>query len=154
MNLLRNASFALTTLVLAGSGIAQEQSFAGGYKATMTPELAARLKKADLAAGENLFERKCSQCHDGEKTGGHAKGPFLWNVFGRKAGTAPGFEYSEPMMKAGVTWDFATLDYYLANTERAVPGKAMNFPGIEDADLRAAVVVRLRKMADKPAKLP
>ena len=56
--------------------------------------------------------------------------------------------------ETGITWDYATLDYYLANTERAVPGKAMNFAGIEDADLRAAVVLHLRKMADKPAKLP
>ena len=154
MNLLWNTSFALATLVLAGQGIAQEQSFAGGYKATMSPELAARLKKADVAAGDNFFKRKCSQCHDGEKTGGHAKGPFLWNVFGRKAGSIAGFEFSEAMRKSGITWDYATLDYYLANTERAVPGKAMNFAGIEDADLRAAVVLHLRKMADKPAKLP
>ena len=140
--------------LVAGSTIAQEQSFAGGYRATMTPELRERLKQADFAAGENFFERKCSQCHDGEKTGGHAKGPFLWNVFGRKAGSIAGFEFSDAMKKAGVVWDYATLDHYLANTERAVPGKAMNFPGIEDANLRAAVVMRLRKMADKPAKLP
>jgi cytochrome c len=154
MNRIRQLGIALAVGTLMGGASAQEQSFAAGYKATMTPELAARLKKADLAAGDNFFERKCSQCHDGEKSGGHAKGPFLWNVMGRKAGSIPGFEFSEAMKKAGVTWDYATLDYYLANTERAVPGKAMNFAGIEDADLRAAVVLHLRKMADKPAKLP
>lgn len=142
------------TGMLAATAGAQEQSFVGGYQAKMTPELRERLKKADLAAGDNFFERKCSQCHDGDRSGGHAKGPFLWNVFGRKAGSVAGFEFSEAMRKAGVTWDYATLDYYLANTERAVPGKAMNFPGIADDALRAAVLMRLRKMADKPAKLP
>ena len=154
MKRFKAAVFAVVACTMAGAGMAQEQSFAGGYKATMTPELSARLKKADLAAGDNFFERKCSQCHDGEKTGGHAKGPFLWNVVGRKAASIPGFDFSEAMKKAGVTWDYAALDYYLSNTERAVPGKAMNFAGIEDADLRAAVVMHLRKMADKPAKLP
>jgi len=154
MNRIACLGLAAAALVASGGGSAQEQSFTGGYKAALTPELAARLKAADPAAGANFFERKCSQCHDGEKTGGHAKGPFLWNVFGRKAGSIAGFEFSEAMKKAGVTWDYATLDHYLANTERAVPGKAMNFPGIPDDALRAAVVMHLRTLNDKPPKLP
>ncbi len=120
----------------------------------MTPELKARLAQADLEAGARFFERKCSQCHDGEKTGGHAKGPFLWNVFQRKAGSIPGFAFSAAMQRAGITWDYATLDYYLAETERAVPGKAMNFVGISDPALRAAVVAHLRKLNDQPPPLP
>jgi cytochrome c len=151
---IRNAAFLLAAGALAGATMAQEQAFVGGYKATMTPELAARLKAADLAAGANQFERRCSQCHDGEKTGGHSKGPFLWNVFGRKAASIAGFEFSDAMKKSGVTWDFATLDYYLADTERAVPGKTMNFPGIRDDALRAAVVMHLRAMSDNPPALP
>lgn len=153
-HMFRKAAFALTACAFAGTGVAQEAAFVGGYKATMTPELAARLKAADLAAGANQFERRCSQCHDGEKTGGHSKGPFLWNVFGRKAASIAGFEFSDAMKKSGVTWDFATLDYYLANTERAVPGKTMNFPGIPDDALRAAVVMHLRSMNDSPPALP
>lgn len=124
------------------------------YAPPLTPELKVRLAQADLDAGARYFERKCSQCHDGVKTGGHAKGPFLWNVFGRKAATIPGFAFSDAMKKSGVTWDFATLDYYLADTERAVPGKAMNFVGITDDKLRAAVVVIVSKLSDAPPPLP
>ena len=153
-HMFRKAAFTLAACALAGSGAAQEAAFVGGYKAAMTPELAARLKAADLAAGANQFERRCSQSHDGEKTGGHSKGPFLWNVFGRKAASIPGFEFSEAMKKSGVEWNYATLDYYLANTERAVPGKTMNFPGIPDDALRAAVVMHLRSMNDSPPPLP
>jgi cytochrome c len=153
MNLLK-PSLPLIACALMGSAIADGQSFSEGYKASLTPELSVRLKKADIAAGTNFFERKCSQCHDSEKTGSHAKGPFLWNLFGRKAGSIAGFEFSEPMKQAGVTWDYATLDHYLANTERAVPGKAMNFPGIPDEALRAAVVMHLRTMNDKPPAGP
>ena len=50
MNLLHRTSLAVAACLVAGAGFAQEQSFAGAYKATMTPELSARLKKADLAA--------------------------------------------------------------------------------------------------------
>lgn len=124
------------------------------YLPPLTPELVARLKQADAAAGARYFERKCSQCHDGVKTGAHAKGPLLWNVFGRRAGTVAGFEFSPAMKATGVVWDFATLDYYLADTERAVPGRAMDFVGIADPGLRAAVVLHLSRLNDSPPTLP
>ncbi len=124
------------------------------YTPPLSAELKARLAQADVAAGARYFERKCSQCHDGEKTGAHAKGPWLWNVFGRRAGSIAGFEFSTAMKSAGVVWDFATLDYYLADTERAVPGRAMNFTGISDPMLRAAVVVHLSRLNDAPPALP
>jgi len=126
----------------------------GAYQPALTDELKARLKQADIAAGARFFERKCSQCHDGEKTGSHAKGPLLWNVFGRRAGSIAGFAFSPAMRNAGVVWDYATLDYYLADTERAVPGRAMDFAGIPDAALRAAVVVYLSRLNDTPPPPP
>lgn len=139
---------------LAAPALAADPSFAGGYRPVMTSELRTRLAQADLAAGEKFFDRKCSQCHDGTKSGGHAKGPFLWNLFGRPAASIPGFDFSDAMKQAGIAWDYATLDHYLADTERAVPGKAMNFVGIPDPALRAAVVMHLRTMNDAPPPLP
>ncbi len=125
-----------------------------GYQPPLDAGLKTRLAQADPAAGEKFFERKCSQCHDGTKSGGHGKGPHLWNVFGRKAATIPGFEFSAAMQETGIVWDYATLDYYLADTERAIPGKAMNFMGIPDPALRAAVVAYLRTLNDAPPPLP
>lgn len=127
------------------------------YQPPISPELKARLKEADANAGARFFERKCSQCHDGVKTGAHAKGPLLWNVFGRRAGTLVGFAFSPAMQAAGaagVVWDFATLDYYLTDTERALPGRAMDFAGIADPALRAAVVLYLSRLDDSPPTLP
>lgn len=148
----RIAGIFLCTLAAA---VAQES---GGPLAAaapaMTPVLQARLAQADPAAGAAFFERKCSQCHDGAKDGGHGKGPHLWNVMGRRAGSAPGFVYSDAMRAVGRVWDYATLDYYLTDTERAVPGRAMNFAGIKDDALRAAVVMYLRTLSDDPAPLP
>lgn len=148
MNCLARA--ALTALASLAPLAALAQGAMPGYQPPLDAGLKARLAQADLAAGGKFFERKCSQCHDGEKTGGHAKGPFLWNVFGRRAATIPGFEFSAAMKKTGIVWDEATLDYYLADTERAIPGKAMNFVGIPDPALRAAVVMFLRTLNDNP----
>lgn len=143
-------------VVLAGllSPAALAQGAMPGYQPALDAGLKARLAQADPATGEKFFERRCSQCHDAGKDGGHAKGPHLWNVFGRKAATIPGFEFSAAMQKTGILWDYATLDYYLADTERAIPGKAMNFVGIPDPALRAAVIAYLRTLNDTPPPLP
>lgn len=153
----KNLQPAITATILA-LYCATAQSDAPGplatFRPSLTPELKARLEQADVAAGARYFERKCSQCHDGEKTGAHAKGPLLWNVFGRRAGTIAGFAFSPAMKAVGVVWDFATLDYYLADTERAVPGRAMDFAGVADPLLRAAVVLHLSRLNDFPPALP
>lgn len=145
------ACAAVLTASVAG---AADLSFAGGYRPVPDTQLRSRLAQADVATGARFFERKCSQCHDGEKTGGHAKGPFLWNLFGRQAASIAGFTFSDAMKRSGIVWDYATLDHYLADTERAVPGKAMNFVGIPDPALRAAVLLHLRSLNDTPPALP
>lgn len=145
---------ALASALAALQSAAADMTFAGGYRPALSAELRSRLAQADPAAGARFFERKCSQCHDGEKGGGHAKGPFLWNLFGRQAASIAGFAFSDAMKRSGIAWDYATLDHYLADTERAIPGKAMNFVGIPDPALRAAVVRHLRSLNDTPPALP
>ena len=92
--------------------------------------------------------------HDEYKSTTHGKGPNLWNVFGRKAGTAQGFAYSDAMRQSGHTWNFATLNYYLTRTDRAVPGRIMNFRGIRQDKYRAKLLLFLRSMNDTPPPLP
>ena len=146
-------------LVLWPLGVTWAQTVAAGGPLAeavppLTPELRGRLAQADLAAGEGYFERKCSQCHDAAKRGGHGKGPHLWGILGRQAASVPGFDFSAAMKSVGRAWDYAALDYYLADTEQAVPGRAMNFSGIRDAQQRANVVAYLRTLADTPLPLP
>ena len=124
------------------------------YAPPLDPAFAELLHKADLSAGERYFERKCSQCHDGFKDGGDFKGPHLWNVMGRKAAAREGFRYSPAMREVTQAWTYATLDYYLKDTETAVPGREMNFVGIEDDATRANVIAYIRTLADSPAPLP
>ncbi len=137
----------------AEQDVVAQQSLAH-YKPVLTAEFKALLQTADAEAGKEYFMRKCSSCHDEYKSDTHGKGPNLWNVFGRKAGTAHGFAYSNAMRDSGHIWNYATLNYYLTKTERAVPGRIMNFRGIRKDKYRAKLLAFLRTMNDTPPELP
>ena len=50
-------------------------------------------------------------------------GPSLAGLFGRKAGTAEGFnQYSDAMMNSEVVWDEETLSKFLADPQKFIPG--------------------------------
>ena len=125
------------------------------YTPKMSEEFKALLRQATPEQGAQIFERKCSSCHDAEKNGGHGKGPHLWNVVGRKAGSAPGFDgYSEAMKSSGHVWTLDALNYYLTRTDVAVPGRVMNFRGIRRDKVRARLLRFLHSLSDNPAPLP
>ena len=94
---------------------------------------------ADIAAGQAVFNR-CKICHTLE-AGKNMVGPSLHGLFGRKAGTADNFTYSEAMKSSGIVWDDNTLTKYLHNPREVVPAGKMAFPGLDDdkqiADLLA-----------------
>jgi cytochrome c len=66
--------------------------------------------------------RMCAGCHARTADQKGAVGPYLGGVFGRKAGTAPGFEYSEALTNAGLTWTEDTLRKFLTDPAALVPG--------------------------------
>jgi len=85
----------------------------------------------DADAGKKVFN-KCTPCHSigpGAKT---KVGPELNGLFGRKAGSVEGFNYSEAMKKAGWVWDEAKFKEYIADPKKVVPGNKMVFPGVKD----------------------
>ena len=148
--------FALAFFTLFSSALwaADDEASLAVFQPVLTENVIELLREADPADGEQTFMRKCSSCHDDQKQGGHGKGPHLWNIFSRKAGTAPGFEYSEAMRDSGHIWSFATLDYYLTRTDRAVPGRSMNFRGIRQDKKRATLIKFLWTLNDDPPALP
>ncbi|WP_245304181.1 c-type cytochrome [Rhizobium aethiopicum] len=90
-------------------------------------------QEGDATAGATVF-KKCATCHvvdsDTNKVG-----PSLKGLFGRKAGTHPGFAYSSGMKAAGeggLVWDEATLRDYLHNPKAKVKGTKMAFVGVKD----------------------
>ena len=85
----------------------------------------------DAAAGEKVFS-VCRACHQIGETAKIAVGPVLNGVIGRKAGTYPGYSYSEANKNSGITWDEATFTTYIKNPRGTIPGTKMIFIGITD----------------------
>ena len=86
----------------------------------------------DAAAGEQVFRRLCSPCHD---IGPDAKvklGPPLNGIDGRTAGTYEGFNYSPANKSSGITWGEQHLDKYIRAPMQEMPGTRMAFVGIKN----------------------
>jgi cytochrome c len=94
---------------------------------------------ADVAKGREIYER-CAACHSLERD---RVGPRHCGLFGRPAGSVPGFVYSDPMRGSGIVWDRATLDRFLADPLRTVPGTFMGYAGIPSAEERAQLLAYL-----------
>jgi len=110
--------------------------------ATLVPTVAVRAQ--DAAPGEALLH-KCEICHS-LAAGAPAKaGPNLHAIFGRKAGTAPGFAFSAVMKNSGIVWDDATLAKFLSDPKDSLPGNRMSFPGIKDDAALADLLARLKQ---------
>jgi cytochrome c len=56
---------------------------------------AASAQDGDAARGQRLFNQQCRACHTLEKGGANTAGPNLNGLFGSKAGTVQGYEFSE-----------------------------------------------------------
>jgi cytochrome c len=48
-------------------------------------------------------------------------------VFGRRAGSVPGFKYSDGVAAAAFDWDAQRLDTWLANPQAVIPGAVMAY---------------------------
>ena len=85
----------------------------------------------DPAAGEIVF-KKCAICHAIGPGAVNKVGPELNGVIGRKAGSVPGYNYSEANKSSGIVWDEATFTRYIADPRGVVPGTKMTFPGLKN----------------------
>jgi cytochrome c len=74
-------------------------------------------------------------------------GPSLAGIWGRKAGSLASFHRYSPALKgADVTWTAETLDPWLRDPARYIPGNRMTFPGVKDAQARADLIAYLRSI--------
>jgi cytochrome c len=105
----------------------------------------ASAQSGDAAKGQRVFNQQCRACHTLEKDGAQTVGPNLHGVFGRKAGTAPGFEFSEAMLKSGIVWDEASMADYNRDPKGKVPGTKMVFNGVKQAPQLADLVAYLKQ---------
>ena len=107
---------------------------------------AAPEQAGDAARGKLVFERRCTGCHalDADR-----EGPRLRTVYGRKAGSVAGFQYSAGLMRSGLTWNPETLDKWLTDPDAMVPGNDMSFATPRAKDRRDLIAYLQQAAASK-----
>ena len=110
--------------------------------------------------GLTTYEAVCKRCHgslEEQKSSLETPiipvvmlplGPDLKGVFGRPAGIVKGFQYSKGMKafaKSGAIWDRTTLDLFLTDSRKLVPGTFM-FIKVPESQ-RAPLIDYLEKVA-------
>jgi len=93
----------------------------------------------DPARGEQLYGR-CEACH---ALAYDRVGPRHCGLLGRRAGSVPGFGYSPAMKQSKLVWNEKTLNRFLADPLKTVPGTTMTYAGVPDPKERADLVAYL-----------
>lgn len=108
------------------------------------PTLDELLANADTKRGQTLF-LQCRACHSLAAGEPHKVGPNLHAMFGRQAGQAPGFDYSEALLQADIVWTPTELDAWLERPSDYLPGNRMVFIGVRDPADRANLIAYLQE---------
>lgn len=122
----------ITAAVLLGAGHAQAQ---------------------DAAAGEKVF-LQCRACHQVGETAKNAVGPVLNGLFGRRAGTVPGYAYSAANQNSGITWDEAVFREYIRDPKAKIPGTKMIYAGLKDDKKIDDLIAYLKQFDATGKKVP
>ncbi|MEO6040374.1 MAG: c-type cytochrome [Croceibacterium sp.] len=139
------ASAAATPAPTASAAPTPSASASAAPTPKPTPTPSASAKPVPVAAVKPADFAQCSACHSTEP-GKNGIGPSLAGIYGDKAGTVPGYDFSDAMKSSGLVWNQASLDRYLTDPKGVVPGTKMGFPGLKDAAKRQAVIAYLKSL--------
>lgn len=104
----------------------------------------------DVLHGEQVYAR-CLACH---ALAYDRVGPRHCGLLGRRAGSVPGFTYSQAMKDSRITWDEKTLDRFLAQPMKAVQGTTMTYDGVPDPQDRTDLIAYLQRANATPECRP
>ncbi|XP_061724663.1 cytochrome c-like [Cydia pomonella] len=99
------------------------------------------------SVGKKLFIARCAPCHSMELGAKHKVGPNLFGFFGKRSCTSEGFAYSDAIVKKAYTWDEETLNRFIEDPRRDVPGTKMLFVGLKKPQEREDLMAYFRKMS-------
>ena len=100
---------------------------------------------AQAQDGDAVFRRQCATCH-AVQAGQNKIGPSVAGIVGKKAASVPGFEYSDALKAANITWTDDALAKYLADPKGTVPNGKMVFAGLKKPDDVQAVIDYLKTL--------
>lgn len=81
----------------------------------------------------------CASCHS-MQPGRNSSGPSLAGLMGRKAGSAPQYPYSPALKASNIVWDEATLDRWMQEPMKMVPGTRMFIAPVKDPAKRQELI--------------
>ena len=134
--------------------------FSKSTKMLLTPVLgfaalailpSAVVQAQDAGKGKRVFNQ-CRACHKVGEKARNGVGPVLNGLFGRKAGTVKGYNYSRANKKSGFTWDEATFKEYIKNPRKKMPGTKMAYGGLKQ-DKKIVDLVAYLKQFDADGKM-
>lgn len=100
----------------------------------------------DAEQGRALYAFRCEACH---AVDANRVGPMHRGVVGRKAGSAPGYAYSEALQRSQLIWTPETLNAWLSDPEALIPGQRMDV-SVSSADVRRQIVAYLATLTGPP----
>jgi cytochrome c len=115
-----------------------------GLLVAVLPPAVPAVAAADSAAGQQLFQARCTACHSLHPT--RKPGPILSGVFGRRAGSVPEYHYSVALKDAGITWNATTLDHWLSGPPKYIPGVNM-MAQVDSEQQRQDLIAYLRSIS-------
>ena len=99
--------------------------------------------KSTVERGYTVFRANCGACHS---ITCNRQGPKLEGLFGRRAGSIPDFQQYTPGMKAsGIVWTDGTLEAFLSDPDKLVPGTTMAAFGVKNANDRKELITYMRR---------
>nr|WP_233588247.1 c-type cytochrome [Herminiimonas sp. KBW02] len=101
---------------------------------------------ARITAGESVYTR-CMACHS---LAYDRTGPRHCGLFGRRAGSVKNFPYSSAMRQSNIIWDEKSLDIFLSNPMKAIPGTSMGYAGVPDMKERSDLILYLKQANMSP----
>ncbi|MBS0450552.1 MAG: c-type cytochrome [Proteobacteria bacterium] len=122
------------------AGALMPMTIAGPASAATPAPTATPPDQQQVQRGEQVYAR-CQACH---ALAQDRVGPHHCGLLGRRAGSVPGFAYSQAMKDSRITWNEKTLNQFLSGPLKAVPGTSMTYDGVPDAKDRADLIAYLR----------
>jgi cytochrome c len=101
----------------------------------------------DPAVGASVFKKRCFSCHAVGEGAANKLGPQLNGLFGRAAGSAPGYNYSSANKASGIVWEEEIFTTYIRNPRATVPGTRMAFAGLKSDQEIADLIAYLHRFA-------
>ena len=133
-------SFAAVLMLALGAGAANAQAIDASMGGP-----------GDAAHGDVLFKQRCSICHQPDKGGKNGVGPALYGAFGRTAGKAPGFPYSDGMKAATFVWTPEKINQWIQKPASVVPGAKMVLAPVSQAQDRSDIIAFLKTKSEVKA---